>query len=74
MDESRLDALGQMIVATLPGAATDHSVSFGQLTVTVEAAKIVEVARFIRDDQRCRFVNFIDVTADMHPRLHDNHK
>lgn len=67
MDESRLDALGQMIVATLPGAATDHSVSFGQLTVTVEAAKIVEVARFIRDDQRCRFVNVIDVTAVDYP-------
>jgi len=67
MDESRLDALGQMIVATLPGAATGHSVSFGQLTVTVEAAKIVEVTRFIRDDQRCRFVNFIDVTAVDYP-------
>lgn len=67
MDESRLDALGQMIVATLPGAATGHSMSFGQLTVTVEAAKIVEVARFIRDDQRCRFINIIDVTAVDYP-------
>lgn len=67
MDDSRLDALGQMIVATLPGAATGHSVSFGQLSVTVEAAKIVEVARFIRDDQRCRFVNITDVTAVDYP-------
>ncbi len=67
MDDSRLDALGQMIVATLSGAATGHSVSFGQLSVTVEAAKIVEVARFIRDDQRCRFVNITDVTAVDYP-------
>ncbi|MBN9147305.1 MULTISPECIES: NADH-quinone oxidoreductase subunit C [unclassified Nitrobacter] len=67
MDDSRLDALGQMIVATLAGAATGHSVSFGQLSVTVEAAKIVEVARFIRDDQRCRFVNITDVTAVDYP-------
>ncbi|WP_438277881.1 NADH-quinone oxidoreductase subunit C [Nitrobacter sp.] len=67
MDDSRLDALGQMIVATLPGAAIGHSVSFGQLSVTVEAAKIVEVARFIRDDQRCRFVNITDVTAVDYP-------
>ena len=67
MDDSRLDALGQMIVATLPGAAIGHSVSFGQLSVTVEAAKIVEVARFIRDDQRCRFVNVTDVTAVDYP-------
>jgi NADH-quinone oxidoreductase subunit C len=67
MDDSRLDALGQMIVATLPGAAIGHSVSFGQLSVTVEAAKIVDVARFIRDDQRCRFVNITDVTAVDYP-------
>jgi len=67
MDDSRLDALGQMIVATLPGAAIGHAMSFGQLSVTVDAAKIVEVARFIRDDQRCRFVNITDVTAVDYP-------
>jgi NADH-quinone oxidoreductase subunit C len=67
MDDSRLDALGQMIVATLPGAATSHSVSFGQLSVTVDVAKIVEVVRFIRDDQRCRFINITDVTAVDYP-------
>ncbi|ABE63011.1 NADH dehydrogenase subunit C [Nitrobacter hamburgensis X14] len=67
MDDSRLDALGQMIVATLPGAAIGHSVAFGQLSITVEVAKIVEVARFIRDDQRCRFVNITDVTAVDYP-------
>jgi NADH-quinone oxidoreductase subunit C len=67
MDDSRLDALGQMIVATLPGAAIGHSVAFGQLSITVEVAKIVEVARFIRDDQRCRFVNITDVTAIDYP-------
>mgnify|MGYP001551267602 FL=1 len=67
MDDSRLDALGQTIVAALPGAATGHTVTFGQLTVNVEAAKIVEVARFLRDDPRCRFVNITDVTAVDYP-------
>ncbi|WP_439925731.1 NADH-quinone oxidoreductase subunit C [Nitrobacter sp. JJSN] len=67
MDDSRLDALGQMIVATLPGAAIGHSVSFGQLSVAVDVAKIVEVVRFIRDDQRCRFINITDVTAVDYP-------
>ena len=67
MDDSRLDALGQMIVATLPGVAISHSVAFGQLSITVEAAKIVEIARFIRDDRRCRFVNITDVTAVDYP-------
>jgi len=67
MDDSRLDALGQTIVAALPGAATGHTVAFGQLTVNVEAAKIVEVVRFLRDDPGCRFVNITDVTAVDYP-------
>jgi len=67
MDDSRLDALGQTIVAALPGAATGHSIAFNQLTITVEAAKIVDVVRFIRDDPGCRFVSIIDVTAVDYP-------
>jgi NADH-quinone oxidoreductase subunit C len=67
MDDSGLDTLGQKIVGALPGAATGHAVAFGQLTVTVEASKIVEVARYLRDDAGCRFVCFIDVTAVDYP-------
>jgi NADH-quinone oxidoreductase subunit C len=58
-----LDKLGQMIVAALPGVATGYTVSYGELTVTAAAAEIVQVAAFLRDDPRCRFVNIIDVTA-----------
>jgi NADH-quinone oxidoreductase subunit C len=67
MDDSGLDTLGQKIVGALPGAATGHTVAFGQLTVAVEASKIVEVARYLRDDAGCRFVCFIDVTAVDYP-------
>jgi len=63
MDDNGLDTLGQTIVGALPGVAIGHAVAFGQLTLTVNADKIVEVARFLRDDPRCRFVNFIDMTA-----------
>ena len=62
-----LNTLGQLIVEVLPGAAIGHTVAFGQLTVTVDAARIVEVATFLRDDPRCRFVNIIDVTAVDYP-------
>src|SRR5215470_5626084 len=50
MDDGKLDALGQTIVSALPGAAISHAVAFNQLTVTVEASKIVEVATYLRDD------------------------
>ena len=62
MDDGRLDALGQTIVSALAGAALEHAVAFNQLTVRVQAEKIVEVAKYLRDDPGCRFVNFTDIT------------
>ena len=67
MDDAKLDALGQTIVSALPGAATGHSVAFNQLTVDVEASRIVEVVKYLRDDPNCRFVNFTDITATDFP-------
>ncbi len=67
MDDGKLDALGQTIVSALPGAASAHSVAFNQLTITVDASKIVDVVKFLRDDPGCRFVSIIDVTAVDYP-------
>ena len=62
-----LSSLGDTIKAALPGAVTGASVAFGDLTLTVEAAEIVDVVRFLRDDPGCRFVSFVDVTAVDYP-------
>ena len=62
MDE-RLNELGAAIVSASGGAVTGHTVAFGELTIHADAARIVEVVTFLRDDPRCRFVCFIDVTA-----------
>jgi NADH-quinone oxidoreductase subunit C len=62
MDE-RLHELGAGIVRALPGAVTDYSVAFGELTLRAEAKEIVKVATFLRDDPRCQFWCLIDVTA-----------
>ncbi|MGH6751764.1 MAG: complex I 30 kDa subunit family protein, partial [Bradyrhizobium sp.] len=67
MDDGKLDALGQTIVSALPGAASAHAVAYNQLTITVDATKIVEVVKFLRDDPSCRFVSIIDVTAVDYP-------
>src|SRR6201985_1570502 len=67
MDDGRLDALGQTIVSALAGAATGHSIAFNQLTVNVQADKIVDVVKFLRDDSSCRFVSLIDGTAVDYP-------
>jgi len=67
MDDGKLDGLGQTIVSALPGAAIAHSVAFNQLTVSVQAEKIVEIVKFLRDDPSCRFVSIIDITAVDYP-------
>ncbi|MET0967680.1 MAG: NADH-quinone oxidoreductase subunit C [Tardiphaga sp.] len=59
--------MGDIIKGALPGAVTSASVAFDQLTLHVDVAKIVEIARFLRDDPRCRFVSFTDITAIDYP-------
>jgi NADH-quinone oxidoreductase subunit C len=60
---ANLEELAATITTALPGAVTGHSIAFGELTVTANAADIVKVATFLRDDPRCEFACFIDVTA-----------
>jgi NADH-quinone oxidoreductase subunit C len=67
MEDGRLDALGQMIVGALPGAALEHAVAFNQLTIAVEASRIVEVLTYLRDNPDCRFVSITDITAVDYP-------
>ena len=63
MDDGRLDALGQTIVGALPGAATGHSVAFNQLTVDVQAGRIVDVVALSARRSGLPLLNLIDVTA-----------
>src|SRR5437899_9629110 len=58
-----LEALGATIAGALAGAVTGYSVIRGELTVTANAAAIVKVASFLRDDERCQFWSIVDITA-----------
>jgi NADH-quinone oxidoreductase subunit C len=59
----KLEKIGARIVDALPGSATGYAIAFGELTVTANAADIVKVATFLRDDPQCQFWNVTDVTA-----------
>jgi NADH-quinone oxidoreductase subunit C len=63
MSDETMEALAEAIAAALPGAVTGHAVTHGELTLSVNAADIVRVATFLRDDPRYAFICFIDVTA-----------
>jgi NADH-quinone oxidoreductase subunit C len=63
MTNETMESLGQAIAGALPGAVAGYVTTKGELTLTVDAAHIVRVATFLRDDPRCAFSCFIDVTA-----------
>lgn len=58
-----LQKLGETIAGALAGSVTGFAVANGELTVTANAADIVKVITFLRDDERCQFYSFIDITA-----------
>jgi len=63
MTDETLESLGRAIAGALPGAVGGYVVTHGELTLAANAADIVRVAAFLRDDPGCAFFSFIDVTA-----------
>jgi NADH-quinone oxidoreductase subunit C len=62
-----LQALGEHIAAALPGKVTSAHVAFGDLVIGADAAHVVEVVRFLRDDPRCLFISFVDLCGADYP-------
>ena len=60
LDEA-LREVGETVTAALPGAVTGYDIAFGELTITAEAGRLLEVMTLLRDDPGCRFVQFIDL-------------
>jgi NADH-quinone oxidoreductase subunit C len=62
-----LQDLGEHIVAKLGAAVTATKLSFGELTIEANAAGIVSVLTFLRDDAECGFVCFVDICGADYP-------
>ncbi|MCC6468681.1 MAG: NADH-quinone oxidoreductase subunit C [Alphaproteobacteria bacterium] len=62
-----LNELGEHVAHALPGAVRAQSVALGELTLTVDRARIVEAMTFLRDDPRCRFKLVMDVCGADYP-------
>ena len=58
-----LDTLGKNVAGALGSSVTGHTIAHGELTLTAQAADIVSVLRFLREDSRCQFWCLIDITA-----------
>jgi NADH-quinone oxidoreductase subunit C len=62
-----LTELGAHIQQKLGASVTGTAVAFGELTVHAEAADIVAVLTFLRDDPECGFVCFTDICGADYP-------
>jgi len=62
-----LAQLGDHVAAGLGEAVLDRQITYGDLTILADAARIVEVVTFLRDDPSCRFVSFIDLCGVDYP-------
>lgn len=56
-----LSELETHISSKLEGAVLDRRIAVGELTLSVEPARIAEVLTFLRDDANCRFEVLIDI-------------
>jgi len=62
-----LSALGAHVASALGADVLGTEVAHGELNVTVRAAAIAAVLRFLRDDSGCRFSTLVDITAVDYP-------
>ncbi|RJT41889.1 NADH-quinone oxidoreductase subunit C [Mesorhizobium waimense] len=62
-----LNELSTYLGEKLIGRVNNAVLAYGELTVSVEAGDLIEVATFLRDDQRCQFISIIDVCGADYP-------
>jgi NADH-quinone oxidoreductase subunit C len=67
MAEETLREIGEHAARALKGAIRGFSLAYGELTIDAEAERIEAVMKFLRDDKKCQFINFIDICGVDYP-------
>ncbi len=62
-----LKALGEKIMAALPGKVTGMRVAYGELTLEAAAAEIVAVVTYLHGESDCAFINLTDICGVDYP-------
>src|SRR5271155_5162704 len=66
--DDELQTIATKLTAGAPGAVVKCAFAFGELTLTVDPARIVETLQFLRDDPAAQFVSIIDISGVDHPQ------
>jgi NADH-quinone oxidoreductase subunit C len=62
-----LSELSTYLGEKLSGRVHDAVLAYGELSISVEAADLIDVVTFLRDDARCQFISIIDVCGADYP-------
>lgn len=62
-DSQALQDLGEYLALALPDDVIEHTVTNGELTVSIARESVVRVLTFLRDDQNAHFKQLVDITA-----------
>jgi NADH-quinone oxidoreductase subunit C len=66
--DDELQTIAAKLAATFPGAMVESALTFGELTLTVDSARIVETLQFLRDDPSAQFISMIDISGVDYPQ------
>jgi NADH-quinone oxidoreductase subunit C len=66
--DDQLQTIATKLAAAAPGAVVDSAFAFGELTLTVDPARIVETLQFLRNDPAAQFVSIIDISGVDYPQ------
>ena len=62
-----LTKLSDYITKKLGAKVSGANIAFDELTLTTDAASIVDVLTFLRDDAKCAFFSFVDIAGADYP-------
>src|SRR6204780_4497040 len=66
--DDQLQTVAMKLAVGAPGAVLESPFAFGELTLTVHPARILETPQFLRDDPAAQFVSIIDISGVDHPQ------
>jgi NADH-quinone oxidoreductase subunit C len=65
--DDHVETIAAKLAAAAPGAVLESGFAFGELTLTVDPARIIEALQFLRDDPAAAFVSIIDISGADYP-------
>ena len=66
--DDQLQTIATRLAAAAPGAVMESAFAFGELTLTVDPARLIETLQFLRDDPAAQFVSIIDISGVDYPQ------